>query len=99
MNIKIQEGEKTTIALTGQLDTITSGEAEKVILPILKSDVKEIVLDCAGLNYISSAGLRLLLIIQKKMAERKGSFRLINTSAGVKEIFELTGFSSFLTIE
>ena len=102
MEIKIQNGETTTVALTGQLDTLTTVDAEKAISPILASDVKELVLDCSGLDYISSAGLRLLLIIQKRMASKKGIFRLVNTKKEVREIFDifdLTGFSSILTIE
>lgn len=99
MEIKIQNGETTTVALTGQLDTLTTVDAEKAISPILASDVKELVLDCSGLDYISSAGLRLLLIIQKGMASKKGIFRLVNTKKEVREIFDLTGFSSILTIE
>ena len=99
MEIKIQNGETTTVALTGQLDTLTTVDAEKAISPILASDVKELVLDCSGLEYISSAVLRLLLIIQKGMASKKGTFRLVNTKKEVQEIFDLTGFSSILTIE
>ncbi len=99
MEINIQKGETTTITLKGQLDTLTSADAEKEISPILESNVKEIILDCAELDYISSAGLRLLLIIQKSMAAHKGIFRLIHTKQEIRDIFNLTGFSSILNIE
>ena len=66
MEIKIKHGIETVISLSGQLDTLSSPDLEKEIMDILEKDVKKVILDGTDLSYISSAGLRLLLILQKK---------------------------------
>lgn len=99
MNIKIEPGKETTIYLSGQLDTLTAVDFEKEIQKILQTDTQVIILDGAELTYVSSAGLRLLLTLQKGMTAKKGSFRLRRISSGIMEIFNITGFSSILTIE
>ena len=85
------------LALTGRLDTLTSPELEEIINTELDG-VTDLTLDLAGLDYISSAGLRVLLRAQKKMAAA-GTMKLINVSPIIMEIFEITGFSEILTIE
>ena len=91
------EGTKLTAAFEGRLDTNTTPYAEKEITDSL-DNVKELVLDFKNLDYISSAGLRLLLILQKKMNDR-GAMTIINANDMVKEIFEVTGFSEVLTVK
>ena len=89
--------EKTTIELVGRLDTTTAPELDK----ILNEDIagtKNLVLDIKGIEYISSAGLRVLLGAQKKM-QRIGTMKVSNVREEVMEVFELTGFSDILTIE
>lgn len=89
--------EKVNLELTGRLDTVTSPELEKVLDGILDS-VKSLVFDFAKLEYISSAGLRVILKAQKAI-KGKGKMKLVNVNADVMEVFEMTGFSSFLNIE
>jgi anti-sigma B factor antagonist len=94
---KLESGAELTLILTGRLDTMTSKQLEGEI-PLL--DGKEnVVLDFAGLEYISSAGLRVLLAMQKKMNAQAGSMKLVGVLPEVSEIFEITGFSGILTIE
>lgn len=84
-------------ALEGRLDTITAPELESSLKESLEG-VKELVLDFGGLEYISSAGLRVLLSAQKIM-NKQGSMKLTNVRDEVKEIFEVTGFMDILTVE
>ena len=94
--VKQTEGNALTLTLEGRLDTITSKllEAE-----IEEFDGKETVtLDFAGIAYVSSAGLRVLLAMQKKMNAIQGELKLIHVHPDVNEIFEMTGFSEFLVI-
>ena len=97
MNIGINKNtEETRIEITGRLDTITAPELEKTIA----SDVAEtnnLVFDVKGLEYISSAGLRVLLAAQKKM-NKHGTMKIKNVCPEVMEVFELTGFTDILTI-
>lgn len=95
--IKNKENEKLTISLEGRLDTTTAPQLEEEIASSTEG-VKELVLDMEKLEYISSAGLRVLLGTQKKMSS-KGTLVIKNANAGIKEVFELTGFSAILTIE
>ena len=94
---KNQEGEKLNLAVIGRLDTTTAPELEQELKESLEG-VKELILDLAGLEYISSAGLRVLLAAQRRM-NKQGSMKLINVNELVMEVFEVTGFSTILTIE
>ena len=91
------QDQSATLGLVGRLDTITAPRLEEELKEIL-SNVTELVLDFEKLEYISSAGLRVLLSTQKTM-NRQGSMRLIHVGETVMEIFEVTGFSDILTIE
>ena len=98
MTIEIKRtAEKTTIEIVGRLDTTTAPALDKTINEDIK-DAKNLVLDFKALEYISSAGLRVLLGAQKKM-QKIGSMRLVNVREEVMEVFEMTGFSDILTIE
>ena len=98
MNIeKIIDGKKLTIALTGRMDTTTAPSLEADLKQSI-SDVEELELDFAGLEYISSAGLRVLLSAQKSM-NRQGSMIVKNVNETIMEIFEVTGFVDILSIE
>ena len=94
---KVTEGKKLTIALTGRLDTTTAPELESELKDSLNG-VEDLVMDLKALEYISSAGLRVMLMAQKIMT-KQGSMVVTNVSEEVKEIFEVTGFSDILTIE
>ena len=86
-----------TLAISGKLETMTAPELEKVVKEEL-SDVTELIFDLSELEYISSAGLRVLLSAQKAM-NVKGSMKVTGANEMVLEIFEITGFSDILTIE
>lgn len=87
----------TVIAIEGRLDTTTAPILETAINEAI-TDASNLVLDLEKLEYISSAGLRVLLSTQKKM-NKQGSLKLINVCEAVMEVFEMTGFSDILTIE
>ena len=98
MTIEIKKNnQETIIEIVGRLDTITAPALDKTINEDIK-DAVNIVLDLKGLEYISSAGLRVLLSAQKKM-QKIGSMKLIGVCEEVMEVFEMTGFSDILTIE
>ena len=94
---KIAEGNKLTIALSGRLDTTTAPKLETELKQNI-SGVEELVLDLAALEYLSSAGLRVLLSAQKVM-NRQGHMVVRNVNEIIMEIFEVTGFVDVLTIE
>ncbi|MDO4989838.1 MAG: STAS domain-containing protein [Eubacteriales bacterium] len=98
LNIKTtQDAGKLTVALEGRLDTVTSPDLEKCLKEKL-GGVTELVMDFEELDYVSSAGLRVLLSAQKTM-NRQGSMKLCHVSESIMEILEVTGFSDILTIE
>ncbi|MCR5182629.1 MAG: STAS domain-containing protein [Clostridia bacterium] len=86
-----------TLILEGRLDSVTSEELENELVETL-DEMTELVFDLEKVEYISSAGLRVLLSAQKIM-NKKGSMKVINVCDTVMEIFEVTGFSDILTIE
>lgn len=83
--------------LSGRLDTVTAPDLERALQDEL-GDAGGLILDFAGLEYISSAGLRVLLAAQKAIYGQ-GSMKLTHVSESIMEIFEVTGFSEILTIE
>ena len=95
--IKTIDNNRALFALTGRLDTTTAPELEQEIKASLDG-VSELTIDMKELSYISSAGLRVLLSVQKIM-NRQGSMIIRNVNEVVGEIFEVTGFSDILTIE
>ena len=90
-------GKELTIALEGRLDTVTSPSLESELKSSLEG-VEKLVMDLAQLQYISSAGLRVLLSAQKIM-NAQGCMIVRNASEDVREIFDVTGFSDILSIE
>ena len=98
MTIEIKKTEtETIIEVVGRLDTITAPALDKTINEDI-GDAKNLVLDVKGMEYISSAGLRVLLSAQKKM-QKIGNMKLINVCQEVMEVFGMTGFADILIIE
>lgn len=98
MTIEInRNAEEVVIGVVGRLDTTTAPTLEKSINEEVLN-AKNLILDMKGLDYISSAGLRVLLSAQKKM-QQIGSMKVINVCEQVMEVFEMTGFADILTIE
>lgn len=98
MTIKLTKNDsEMVVALTGRLDTTTAPSLEQS-LNENTGEVKSLVFDMSALEYISSAGLRVLLAAQKRM-QKQGSMKLTGVSEEVMEVFEMTGFADILTIE
>ena len=97
MSLKIEKKNAETLALEGRLDTLTAPELEAGISAMFPT-VQTLTLDMEKLDYISSAGLRVILKTQKAL-EKKAGLKLTHVSNEVKEVFDITGFSDFLTIE
>jgi anti-anti-sigma factor len=94
-----KNGNKCTFTLQGRLDTTTAPELQAVLIPAIDgSEFSVIELDFAELEYISSAGLRVLLLGQKTAKNKAKSQIILNVRDEITEIFEMTGFSEFLTI-
>ena len=98
MTIKQEKNaDKLTLLIEGRIDTKTAPELEQVVKTELEG-VTELVLDLAETSYISSAGLRVMLMAQKQM-NKQGTMKVVHASSDLMEIFEVTGFSDILTIE
>ena len=93
---KSQNGTTCTLSVEGRLDTLTSPELEKAIAEI--TDVASLVIDFSKLDYISSAGLRLLLSTHKAYLKKDG-LTIVNVNENVLDIFEITGFKDILNIK
>ncbi|MBR2995632.1 MAG: STAS domain-containing protein [Lachnospiraceae bacterium] len=92
-----RNGDELIISLEGRLDTMTAPELEEELKKVLP-ETKQLTFDFEGLEYISSAGLRVLLSAQKVMS-KQGSMKITHANETIMEIFEVTGFVDILTIE
>ena len=94
MNVNVESlNDFKIVSLEGRLETTNASEFEKSIMEIIEGGCAILILDCTGLNYISSSGLRVFLVIQKKMMAVKGQFRLCSLQPTIREIFDISGFS------
>ena len=99
MNIKlINRGQEGELVLEGRLDTLTAPEAEEVFNQMAER-FKKIVLNMAGVEYVSSAGLRTLKRLHMAMKKKNGSLVLTNVRKMVMEVFEMTGFAGLLNFK
>lgn len=94
---KKQEGTTLTVALEGRLDTVTAPQLEGELRSSVNG-ITELIFDLAALDYVSSAGLRVLLSAQKVM-NRQGEMKIRNVKPEIMEIFDVTGFVDILNIE
>ena len=94
---KSMENDKLTVNVQGRLDTATAPELEQALQESM-ADANELVVDLEGLEYMSSAGLRILLASHKAMSAKR-CMKVINVNDIIAEIFEITGFSDILDIE
>ena len=94
---KNRSDNKTTFALSGRLDTTTAPALQEILIPEFDA-VKDVVLDFSDLTYVSSAGLRVLLMGQKTAKAKEGKLTVVNVSDEIMEVFEMTGFADMLTI-
>ena len=94
---KKQEGTALTVALEGRLDTNTAPDFQAEVEPML-GGIDELTLDCEGLDYISSAGLRVLLTFEQELEEQGKTMRLCHVNDIIRDVFDVTGFLEILTI-
>lgn len=100
MKVEIsQTDNQVMVSIEGRLDTVTSSEFEKTVSPYFTTPAIELVLDCAGMEYISSAGLRVVLMAHKSITAKGGKFIIRNLNNEVRSVFDMTGFSRILTIQ
>ena len=93
-----EENGIVSIAIKGRLDADSSPEAEKVVTKVLEGQTTRVLFNLEALEYLSSAGLRVLLSVAKEMRRREGKIVLCSLNAFVKEIFEVSGFQSLIPI-
>ena len=99
METKIQENANQLIAFfSGRLDTAAAIPTAEAVKPLMEAEHKEIVLDCTGLEYISSSGLRIFLSIRKEAAAKGNKVIVRNISADIRQVFVMTGFISLFEI-
>lgn len=94
---KVSDGSALTLYISGRLDAVTALELDKNLQATL-ANVTDLTVDLKDVEYVSSAGLRILLKTQKRM-DRQGSMKIRNVRDNVREVLDMTGFSDFLTIE
>jgi len=92
-----REGTHLTLSLEGRLDTTTAPHLESEMKEILP-DTEKLTLDLKRLEYVSSAGLRVILFAQKQMNKKNGEMIVMNANASIMEVLEITGFTDILTI-
>ena len=93
-----KELDKTLVVLKGRIDTTNADLFQQDIVPLMEGDRPNIDIDCTGLDYTSSQGLRVFLLLQKSVNARGGQLVLRNMNPMVKEVFDITGFSNIITI-
>jgi len=97
ITIQAQEG-KTLVTLNGRIDTTNVDKFQQDLAPLMQGDKPDIEMDCAGMEYTSSQGLRMFLMLQKSVMARGGSLVLRNMKPQVREVFDITGFSNIIKI-
>ena len=97
VTIQTQEG-KTLVTLNGRIDTTNADRFQQDLAPLMQGDKPDIEMDCAGMEYTSSQGLRMFLMLQKSVMARGGSLVLRNMKPQVREVFDITGFSNIIKI-
>jgi anti-anti-sigma factor len=99
MNVQVSiTNDYTIVSVDGRIDTTNANEFEKQMIEVIEGGCTRLIVNCSGLNYISSSGLRVFLIAQKKMTSIKGLLRLTNLQPSIKEIFDISGFSSIFSV-
>ncbi len=96
--LKRKEKDALVISLKGRLDAVTTPVLEKELTELMAGGERFLVLDLGDLDYISSAGLRTILVVTKKLREKQGRLLLASLKNVVREVFEISGFSSIIPI-
>jgi len=99
MELSVKNEDKgTLVSVTGRMDAVSSPEFEKELARLIDEGNINFVVDLAGLDYISSSGLRSILVTAKKLKGKNGQILLASLQAVVKEVFEISGFSAIIPI-
>ena len=99
MNIKKEKiGDFSVLKIKGRVDTIHSSALEGEVNQVFDSGEKNLIFNCSGMDYISSSGLRVFLVTQKKVIPLKGKLYLSNLQPAIQEIFRISGFSNLFRI-
>ncbi|MBR5911458.1 MAG: STAS domain-containing protein [Bacteroidales bacterium] len=99
MDITItKQDDKTLVTLNGRIDTTNADKFQNDLLPLMQGENPDIDIDCSGMTYTSSQGLRMFLLLQKSVIARHGKMLMRNMNPQVKEVFDITGFSNIITI-
>lgn len=93
-----RRGDVLILHIIGKLDASTSKDLEHKILALIAARQEKLIVDLSQLEYISSAGLRVFLLAAKRMSEINGKFILCSLQDAVRQVFDIAGFSSFLTV-
>ena len=100
MNVKVEEIDGKYVAtLEGEMDTAAATEVEELLKPLYESNGKDVIIECKGLEYIASSGLRILLSILKGAKAVGSKVTLRNVNDDIKDVFKLTGFISIFEFE
>lgn len=95
----LNHNEEVVVCVDGRVDTITAPELEKAIQPYFSEAGLTLILECEKISYMSSSGLRVILIAYKQMTANGGRFILRNLIPEVRSVFDMTGFSRIITIQ
>lgn len=95
---EINEGNCTILAVSGRLDTTNYTQLEKQVTDLTDGGRNRLLIDCSAMDYISSSGLRILLMALKKVTATRGKFALCGLQENIREIFEISGFTSIFEI-
>lgn len=99
MNVEInQNSDKISVIVRGELNTSTTDSFVEALAPVFDNAAKSIEMDCSGLEYISSKGLRAILSVQKAVGAAGGDLVLMNMTPGIRTVFDISGFSEFIKI-
>lgn len=93
-----KQNEKTFVTLEGRIDTTNADQFQQDIAPLMEDECPNIDIDCSGMTYTSSQGLRVFLLLQKNVMAHHGTMVMRNMDSRVKEVFDITGFSNIITI-
>ena len=93
-----KENNRTLVKLEGRVDTTNAEQFQDDLKPLMEGGKPDIDIDCSGMTYTSSQGLRAFLMLQKSVMTRGGKLVMRNMSPLVKEVFDITGFSNIITI-
>ncbi len=100
MEISInKQGDKTIVTLNGRLDTTNAAQFQNDITPLMEDANPDIEMDCTNMEYTSSQGLRMFLMLQKSVSSKGGKLVMVNMRPAVREVFDITGFSKIIKIE